>query len=201
MALGVPYTWLFICLMCTLLGEAYRSIPVRPGKTSICTINHLALSEKSSRASRRPLALLSASDGPEVVSFDGSEAANDENDENDENEGDEEDGDGLSSLVPEDEASGQFKIKKTKPLTILNGELPPPAVFRGKREPAPITDNLVVVGLTILGLTGAVGFFLFLNKVGHFLMITLRAHDNPTDVHAFSSLSNRIFLPLRRLLR
>ena len=156
MGKGVTFIWIFICLLYALLGEAYRSIPARPGKTSISTLNHL-------QASKARFLALSASDGPEVVSFDGSEA------EDDDNEGKEEDGEGLLSPVPEDEASrssGQFKIKKSKPVTILNGELPPPVVFRGTREPAPITDNLVVVGLTILGLAGAVGFFLFLNKVG-----------------------------------
>jgi hypothetical protein len=142
--------------------------------------------------------LILKSNEPEVVSFD-----------NEPDEGDQSDEKNMAFDVNGDEVaegtSGQFRIKKTKPVTILNGELPPPPIFRGAREPAPITDNLVVVGLTILGLAGAVGFFLFLNKVRATILmiaITMHGRDNPTNLPYFSPFSSsRIYLPLLHLLR
>ena len=110
--------------------------------------------------------ILKSKNTPEVVSFDNNEP--DKEDESNEK--------NMVSYIDDEEiskgTSGQFQIKKTKPPTILNGELPPPQIFRGKRKPTPIMDNLIVVGLTILGLAGAMGFFLFLNKVRTFKSTT-----------------------------
>ena len=96
---------------------------------------------------------------PEVMSFDaGGENPSD-------NEEKVIGGDDDVDCLGDEDKSGQFRLKPKKAPTILNGELPPPPVFRSKRAPTPITDNLVVVGLTVLTLALTVALFLFLNKV------------------------------------
>jgi hypothetical protein len=62
-------------------------------------------------------------------------------------------------------ATGQFKLGKKKLPTILQGEPLKPPPFRQRRPRATsLTDNLIIVGTTIVTLSILVAGFLFVNK-------------------------------------
>jgi hypothetical protein len=63
-------------------------------------------------------------------------------------------------------ATGQFKLGKKKLPTILQGEPLKPPPFRQRRatRTTSLTDNLIIVGTTIVTLSILVAGFLFVNK-------------------------------------
>ncbi len=68
-----------------------------------------------------------------------------------------------NSDVGSDSPSGQFKLGKGE-RNLLQGEQSSPSAFRTQRQPLQLSDNLIVIGSTVLGLACLVGLFLFMNK-------------------------------------
>ena len=113
---------------------------------------------------RRKMSLPAQStDGPEIFPMgEGSEPEEGEDDVDSEDIEEVEDDEGGEASAD----SGVFKLKPTKQPMIFNGESPAPPVFRGQRNSrvSSASDNLIVIGLTIIILAASVSVFLLLNK-------------------------------------
>lgn len=161
--------WVLLCLLLMVPRDCSFKFPSRGARVG----SRMASTFKDNRGEvfgmmkksgerRSVFSLLCSGEGPEIYSLEDSEEPESDGDEEFEDIGDaSEQGDA------EGEDSGRFKLKPSKQPMIFNtGELPAPPVFRGSRSSrtTSTSDNLIVIGLTVILLAASVSFFLFINK-------------------------------------
>lgn len=159
--------WVLLCLLLMVPRDCSFKFPsrgARVGSRMASTFKDggevFGMMKKSGER-RSVFSLLCSGEGPEIYSLEDSEEP--------ESDGDEEfeDIDASEQGDAEGEDSGRFKLKPSKQPMIFNtGELPAPPVFRGSRSSrtTSTSDNLIVIGLTVILLAASVSFFLFINK-------------------------------------